>query len=207
MRGVQGSERKASVNGGCGQEQRAPSRAEGGGIICLTNRGHLIWLVFMDESLFTERKFEMRIMTLSDLVRHSSSRFVRLAPWLLLFLTVNSALKLTGDVSHLEAWLTFLLAGGYTVYFWFPGWFPQPKSRLVVIDERAIRFPVKLFGISEIPKSQVSEVSPITDGLMIAWIREGVPRYTQLPEQSFDPAVWTEFRQALLRWGNRGAAA
>lgn len=158
--------------------------------------------MFMDEDHFTERAFEMRIVTHFDLVRHSSSRFVRFAPWLSLLLTITTGRKLIGDVRNLEAWLTFFLAGGYMVYLWFPGWFPQPKSRLVVIDERAIRFPVKLFGINEIPRSQVSEVSPMTDGLMIAWSKDGVPWYTQLPEHSFDPAVWTDFRQALLRWGN-----
>jgi hypothetical protein len=149
------------------------------------------------------REFEMKVVNFADWVKHSPFRVVRFIPWFLLLLILSSGLRLMREVTNLEAWTSFLFASCYSVYCWFPGWFPQPKSRRIVLDETAIRFPVKVFGTKEIPRAQISEVSPMSSGVMIAWKKNGAPWYTELSERSFDPVVWSEFRQALMEWGNR----
>ena len=44
---------------------------------------------------------------------------------------------------------------------------------------------------------------PTTEGLIIAWKKDGVPWYTEVMEMWFSEAEWTKVRAALIEWGNR----
>ena len=59
----------------------------------------------------------------------------------------------------------------------------------------------------EMPRNQVEEVMPTTEGLIIAWKKDGVPWYTEVMERWFSEAEWTKVRSALMEWGNRDRAA
>jgi|LakMenEpi03Aug12_release.lakeMendotaPanAssembly.Ray.scaffolds.fasta_scaffold403192_3 hypothetical protein len=149
--------------------------------------------------------FEMKIVSTSDLLKYHRSRLVRFVPWVMLGVVGISGKRLVLNPLDFEAWVSFLFAGYMIICRWFPGWFPQPKSRSVVLNETTIRFPVKVHGTMEIPRAQVSEVSPMSSGLIIAWKKDGAPWYTQLSQYDFEPSVWSEFREVLVEWGNRGS--
>ena len=159
------------------------------------------WMSGMSEV----RTFEMRIVNTADLLRHHSSWSIRALPWMMIFVAGTAGRKLISDPLDFWAWASLLYASLIVAYRWFPGCFPQPKSRSLVLDETAIRFPFKVAGTLEIPRAQISEVSPMSSGLMIAWKKDGVPWYTEMSPHSFEPNVWGEFREALMEWGNRGA--
>ena len=150
------------------------------------------------------RTFEMRIVSTADALRYHRFWFIRFLPWIMIIVVVTSGRKVISDPLDFEAWMSLLSGGFIVICRWMPGWFPQPKSRQIVLDDAAIRFPRKVFGTIEIPRAQVSEVSPMSSGLMIAWKKDGVPWYTELSQYDFEPSVWSEFREALLAWGNPG---
>jgi hypothetical protein len=54
-----------------------------------------------------------------------------------------------------------------------------------------------------IPLASVEEVSITTKGLIIAWKKNGVPRYTELSEHWFAEPEWVKVQSALMAWGNR----
>jgi hypothetical protein len=151
------------------------------------------------------RKFEMRIVNTADFLRYHPFWFIRAVPWIMILVVGTSGRKLISDPLDFWTWVSLLYACFIVSCRWFPGYIPQPKSRSLVLDDTTIRFPVKVFGTTEIPRAHVSEVSPMSSGLIIAWKKNGVPWYTELSEHSFDPTVWSEFREALMEWGNRKA--
>lgn len=145
----------------------------------------------------------MRIVNTADALKHHRFWFFRFLPWIMIVVVVTSGRKLISDPLHFEAWVSVLYGGFIVICRWMPGWLPQPKSRQIVLDETANRFPMKVFGTNEIPRAQVSEVSPTTEGLIIAWKKNGVPRYTEVMEMWFSAEEWERVRAALMEWGNR----
>jgi hypothetical protein len=71
--------------------------------------------------------------------------------------------------------------------------------------EEKIRGPLGWREWVEIPRDQVEEVVARTEGLVIAWKKNGVPCYTEVMEMWFSEEEWGKVREALLVWGNRGA--
>jgi hypothetical protein len=146
----------------------------------------------------------MRIVNTADFLRCHPFWFIRAFPWIMIFVACAAGRRLISDPLDFWAWVSLLYASLIVSYRWFPGCFPQPKSWSLVLDETAIRFPVKVFGTMEIPRAQVSEVSRTTEGLIIAWKKNGVPWYTEVMEMWFSAEEWERVRAALMEWGNRG---
>lgn len=148
------------------------------------------------------RQFEMRIVSGADFLKHHPSRFIRFLPWLMIIEVVVLSEKLIKKGWDLWAFVHLLSGIFIAMLRWFPGCFLQPKSRYVVLDESVVRFPRKVFGTIEIPRSQVREVSVTAKGLIIAWQKDGVPWYTELLAIWFSEEEWGRLRSALLPWGN-----
>jgi hypothetical protein len=53
-----------------------------------------------------------------------------------------------------------------------------------------------------IERSSMTEVSPLHDGVQIAWMNHGIPTYTNIPARWFPDEEWTKLYPALLKWGN-----
>jgi hypothetical protein len=160
-------------------------------------------LFWLDEGMSEVRKFEMQCVGFADAFKHRRFWFLRLFSWLMLISLVIFGKKLTVDPLNLEVWMNFLFAGVIVICRWFPGWIPQPKSRTLLLSEATLQFPVKVFGTKEIPWDRVEEVVPTTEGLIIAWKKDGVPWYTEVMERWFSAEEWAKVRAALLEWGNR----
>ncbi len=80
-------------------------------------------------------------------------------------------------------------------------WTIRQPPKFLELSAEAMRGPVGWKGRVEIPREHVVEISPTTEGLIIAWNRNGVPWYTEVPESWFSTETWQQVRQALLSWG------
>jgi len=80
----------------------------------------------------------------------------------------------------------------------------QPEKYLEMTSEK-IRGPLGSREWGEIPRDQVEEVVATTEGLIIAWKKNGVPWYTEVMEMWFSAEEWEKVRAALMEWGNRKA--
>jgi hypothetical protein len=69
------------------------------------------------------------------------------------------------------------------------------------LTEGEIQVQAGLFQRVMIYKEQVEEVSPASKGVIIAWKKDGVPRYTRVSSSWFEGGVWRKACPALLAWG------
>jgi hypothetical protein len=99
--------------------------------------------------------------------------------------------------------LVLVLAGVslYKIYHW---WAKRRPARFLEMTEENVRTPLEWSRWGEIPRDRVEEVVPTTEGLIIAWKKDGVPWYTEVMERWFSEEEWEKVRGALLEWGNRG---
>ena len=83
-------------------------------------------------------------------------------------------------------------------------WARRRPAKYLEMTEEVVRGPLGWSKWVEIPRDQVEEVVPTTEGLIIAWKKNGVPWYTEVMEMWFSVEEWEKVRAALLAWGNRG---
>jgi hypothetical protein len=83
-------------------------------------------------------------------------------------------------------------------------WAKRRPAKYLEITEEWVRGPLGWRKWGEIPRDQVEEVVPTTEGLIIAWKKDGVPWYMEVMEMWFSADEWEKVRAALLEWGDRG---
>lgn len=82
-------------------------------------------------------------------------------------------------------------------------WMSRRSPRFLEIAEAEVSGPLGWSTSVTIPLHQVEDVSITTEGLIIAWKENGVPRYTEVPEAWFAETEWAKAQPALLTWGNQ----
>ncbi len=95
------------------------------------------------------------------------------------------------------SWCTLALLAGWVIYRL------RGPAPIFLLSENEIRLPGSKHSI---PRHEVEEIYPSTQGLTVAWKRNGVPRYSEIHAVAFDEEVWWRARAALLAWGNPVAA-
>ena len=85
-------------------------------------------------------------------------------------------------------------------------WLRRPPKNLQLTSNQA-HLPLGWRKNTVIPLASVDEVSLTTKGLIIAWKKNGVPRYTEVPETWFSTTEWAKLQPTLLAWGNRQSHA
>ncbi len=114
-------------------------------------------------------------------------------------------------------WLAALVVNAFREPW---GWYQTGWAALLILGGleylRTLRQPTKYLEITKdtvqaptdwksrvnISRQQLEEISPTAQGLIIAWKRNGVSWYTEVPESWFSPEVWPQARTALLAWGH-----
>ena len=149
------------------------------------------------------------IWEMSEVRKFEMLKVARRAPSKLDWLLVVNALVMLGflrgffgDGADLMCVLGILSA--VWLYRW---WAMRRSAKFLELTEEKVRGPLGEWRKwVEIPRDRVEEVVATTEGLIIAWNKDGVPWYTEVMEMWFSETEWTKVRAALMAWGNRGAA-
>ena len=146
-------------------------------------------------------------MKMSEVRKFEMLRVARLAPskldWLLVFNAVVALGFLRGFFGDGADLMCVL--GVLSVVWVYRRWASRRPAKFLEMTEEKIRGPLGWRKWGEIPRDQVEEVVARTEGLVIAWKKNGVPWYTEVMEMWFSAEEWAKVRAALMEWGNRKA--
>lgn len=101
-------------------------------------------------------------------------------------------------------WKTLCVLGLACVALVHDRWAKTRPAKFLEMTEEMVWGPLGWSKWGEIPRDRVEEVVPTTEGLIIAWKKNGVPWYTEVMEMWFSEEEWGKVRAALLAWGNPG---
>lgn len=96
-------------------------------------------------------------------------------------------------------WLLALAIMGLVLVYVF--WRLRRPVDCLRLSDAEICIKVGLTRLIQINQHQVEEVSPTSKGVVIAWKKSGVPRYTEVRSSWFNEDVWRKAYPALLAWG------
>ncbi len=152
-------------------------------------------LFWLDAGMSEVRKFEMLK------VARATSRNLRMQAAIYVWFGVG----FLGDL-FLQGltWKTLCVLGLACVALIHDQWAKSRPAKFLEMTEEKIRGPLGWRKWGEIPRDQVEEVVARTEGLVIAWKKNGVPWYTEVMEMWFSAEEWEKVRGALMEWGNRG---
>lgn len=96
-------------------------------------------------------------------------------------------------------WLLALAIVGLVVIYVF--WRLRSPAECLRLSDAEMHVGLGWGRFIRIDKHLVEEVSPASKGVIIAWKKSGVPRYTELRSSWFEKAAWQRAYPALLSWG------
>lgn len=117
----------------------------------------------------------------------------------------DGSIELMHVLGLLRTWLSLscALLGVWSVGVIYRWGANRRPAKFLEMTEDMVRGPLGWRNWVEIPRSQVEEVVATTEGLIIAWKKDGVPWCTEVMEMSFSEEEWGRVRGALMEWGNR----
>lgn len=103
------------------------------------------------------------------------------------------------------SWGLWLLFGGVTLAYWI--WLICRPRRALLLAETELLGEIGLLSAIQIPKQQVEQISPSSNGVIISWRKGGVARYTHIQASWFHEAVWSQAYPALLSWADPSSSS
>ena len=144
------------------------------------------------------RKFEMLKV---------ARTIARVPKWLIAIYVACGLGLVKGALEDGKQWdliLVMALVCLFQIHRW---WAMRRPAKFLEMTEEKVRGPLGWNKWVEIPRDRVEEVVATTEGLIIAWNKDGVTWYTEVMEMWFSEEEWVKVRAALMAWGNRGDVA